>query len=125
MNSAFAGWWLARGVFVRRLIKLVLALLAFIGVLLFVSFNMTANGSRASGTKMIVTIGQPTPWLVWERITAAGVVTNADGSSTTLSMRAESGVHILTTSFGAGMLAIYSLVLLGRIAGVEKQRRGA
>lgn len=125
MNDAFAGWWLARGVVVRRLVKFVLGLLAIIGMLLFVSFNMTGKGSAASGTKMILTIGQPEPWLVWERITANGLAVSTNGASTTMSMTANSGVHIFSSSFVAGVIALYSIGVLRRASRVEKQNRNS
>lgn len=119
MKTRFDAWWLARGAMARKAMKLVLGLVAVIGVLLFFSFNMSASGKAGSGTKQIVTIGQPGPWLVWERITASGLTAVTNEAGVTMGMTAKSGVKVFSSSFVAGVIAFYSMVLLGRIRRIE------
>lgn len=122
MNAKFDAWWLARGAMARRMLKFVLGFVAVVGLLLFASFNMSASGKAGSGTKQIVTIGQPGPWLVCERITASGLTAVTNEAVVTMGMTAKSGVKVFSSSFVAGVLAFYSMVLLGRIRRIEKQR---
>ena len=121
MNRKFDTWWLARGALSRKAMKLLLGLVAVIGVLLFFSFKTSASGKAGSGTKQIVTIGQPGPWLVWERITASALTAVSNEAGVAMGMTAKSGVKVLSSSFVAGALAFYSMVLLGRIGRIEKQ----
>lgn len=116
MNGRAAAWWLARGAPARRAMKFVLGAVAVLGMLLFVSFSMSAHRDISSGTKMRVTVGRPHPWLVLEKLGPAG--TNAVSSAT--QRRAESSVNILSSSFAAGMLATYSIILLRRIGRTER-----
>lgn len=119
MNARFQDWWLARGAVARKLVKLVLSLVVIIGAMLFLSFNMHGEGSKEEGLKTRITIGQPGPWIVYEKIDAMGVATNGSMSG----MSTESYVNILSPSFVAGALAIYSLNLLSRIGRIEKKER--
>lgn len=119
MSARFQDWWLARGAVARNLVKLVLSLVVIIGAMLFLSFNLHGEGSAKKGLKTRITIGQPGPWIVYEKIDALGVVTNGSMSG----MRAESYVNILSPSFVAGALAIYSISLLTRIGRIEKNER--
>lgn len=120
MSTRFQDWWLARGPFARKAMKLLLGCVAVIGLLLFFSFNMRGEGSVAQGNKLRITVGQPTPWMVLGKFTTSG--TNVMHSAT--QHRAESSVSIFTSSFAAGMLAIYSMVLLSRIGRAERGAGG-
>lgn len=117
MKQRFEAWWLARGPLARKAMKLILGCIVIIGLLLFLSFNMRGEGSVAHGDKLRITFGQPTPWMVLEKFTEG---TNLVPAAT--QRRAESSVNILTTSFAAGLLSIYSISLLRRIAIIERQR---
>ncbi len=123
MNGWFQNWWLARGTSARGLGKILLAVIAVVGLLLFTSFNLHGESSVAKGSKTRITVGQPGPWLVWEKLGAPGMTTNAVGRVTSTSQRAESYVSVFTFSFAAGMLAIYSLSLLSRVSRIEKKER--
>jgi hypothetical protein len=98
--------------------KFVLGCVAVIGLLLFVSFNMRGEGRAGTGNKLRITVGQPHPWLVLETFSPAG--TNVVLSATP--QRAESSVNILSSSFAAGLLALYSMMFLHRIGRMERPR---
>lgn len=118
MNARFLDWWLARGTVTRKLMKFALSIAAIVGALLFLSFNMHGEGSVEKGSKLRITVGQPHPWLVLEKFSPTG--TNVVFSAT--QQRAESSVRIFTSSFAAGMLAPYSMVLLRRIGRIERPK---
>ena len=123
MNGWFQNWWLGRGAFVRLLAKISLAAIAVIGLLLFCSFNLHGERSVEKGMKTRITVGQPGPWLVWEKLGTPGVSTNATGGTVTTSQRAESYVSVFTSSFAAGLLAICSLSPLSHISRIERKER--
>ena len=123
MSAKFQNWWLARGTATRKLVKFALSLVVIVGALLFLSFNLHGEGSAEKGLKTRITVGQPTPWIQIEKIGPPGVTTNAVGQVTCASQSATSYVSIFTSSFAAGLLAIYSLDLLFRIRRIEKKER--
>ncbi len=120
MNGTFQNWWLARSAVPRKAMKCVLGCVAVVGLLLFVSFNLRGSGEADKGLKTRITVGQPHPWLVLEQFTPSAMSGVTNSPDMTKGLTANSSVTVLSSSFIAGMLSLYSMILLSRIGRIEK-----
>jgi hypothetical protein len=124
IKEGFDAWWLGRGAFARKLMRLVLTIVAVAGLVLLFSFESHTLEVPQKGTKTRITVGWPTPWIVWERAGSPGIVTNPNGSTTVTSMSTESSVDCATSSFLAGLIAVAILGLVYHVRRIEKEKWG-
>jgi hypothetical protein len=112
-------WWLARPPLLRKVLKGALTLLALYCAFEFFGFSFQTSGKgddKVSHGHSTFSIGTPEPWFHWEK-TSEEFRSKTGGNST---MHSSSGFDIFTRSFGAGILSLLVVSLLGRIRRAEK-----
>ena len=119
--------WLSLPVLVRKIIKVLLTLLALYCAFLFFSFRFHSEGKGGSAERHEHTtfaIGTPEPWFHWEKTTEQTASETKSGSSMHSSlgfnMHTSSGFNLFTRSFGAGIPCLLIASFLGRIRSCEK-----
>ena len=105
-------WWLARSAGARKMLTALLTVACITCAFLFLSYDLHSEHSAALD-RTEFTIGKPDAWLLWRKTEKRG--------TGTFGFTRESGLHVFTLSFGAGVLAYAFAVALVRIARLSRR----
>ena len=108
----FETWWLAQSRGVRMALAALLAAACIACAILFLHYDLRSEHSAALD-RTEFTIGKPDAWLRWNK--------TGMHDPGTFGFTRESGIHLFTLSFGAGVIAYACAVLLVRIGRCGKR----